>query len=110
MTTSWKGGAAAALMGMAMLASPAQAQEKPGKDAEIAIEIVSYGDLDLSTAQDRRELRDRLRKAAHHVCGMDIIGVASRFASPEARKCYAKQMARLDSEVAARAALQARRP
>lgn len=109
MKTFWKSSAAAAILGTAMLASPALAQDSQTDSVEIAMEIVEYRDLDLSTDSGQRELRARLRDAARYVCGMDVRATGSRFASPEARQCYAERLDWIDREVSMRAERQTRR-
>lgn len=109
MTTFWETGATAAAFGAALFAAPAMAQERHAEGTEVAMEVVFYHDLDLSTQRDRRALRSRLRDAARYVCGMDIRVSGSRFASADAQQCYAERLEWIDTEVAQRAERQARR-
>lgn len=109
MKTLMKTGLTAAALASATLAVPAHASD-PGEGApEVAMEVVYYSDLDLSTERDQRELRSRLRDAARYVCGMDMRVTGSRFASSHAQQCYAERLSWIDREVEERAEQQTRR-
>lgn len=82
---------ALALAGAA-IAVPAMAAEPQGNQA-----AVRYNDLDLTSADGRKELDRRLDRAAREVCGTEKRTVGSRIAPREARECYREargQMAR----------------
>lgn len=112
MKTLMKTGLTAAALASATLAAPAYASD-PGDRSdnatEVAMEVVYYSDLDLSTERDQRELRSRLRDAARYVCGMDVRITGSRFASPRAQQCYFERLEWIDREVEERVERQARR-
>ena len=73
---------AAALLGMALTATPAFA-----KDVE-----VRYSDLNLATAEGQKTLDKRIERAAREACHYDVRTTGSRLPSTEARACYNKAL------------------
>ena len=73
-----------AIAAAATLASgaPALAQDK-GPDM-----VVSYRDLDLSTAHGQRTLERRIDAAAKKYCGVATQRTGTRIPSPQIGKCY----------------------
>lgn len=62
---------------------------------------VQYDDLDLSTAGGRKELDQRVDKAARKVCGMDENNVGTRVPRKESRECYREARQQLEARLAA---------
>ena len=50
--------------------------------------VVSYQDLDLSTARGQKTLERRIDAAAKKYCRVDTQRSGTRIASPQAGKCY----------------------
>jgi UrcA family protein len=71
---------AAALLGLALTATPAFA-----KDVE-----VRYADLDLASTEGQKILETRIARAAREACDYEARVTGSHLPSPEARACYRK--------------------
>jgi UrcA family protein len=69
-------------------------------EAESDAVRVQYDDLDLSTAAGRKELDQRVDKAARKVCGMDENNVGTRVPRKEARECYRDARQQLEARLA----------
>lgn len=87
-----------AAMTMAGVATPASAQDDPDDvvvygrwhhrlpdDVQTASQRVSYADLDLRYAEDRRELRHRITVTARYLC--DRLGESDDYGSSVVRSC-----------------------
>jgi len=77
----------AALMGIALTATPALAQEATRIE-------VQYKDLDLTSVNGQRTLERRLDRAAREACGYDTVKTGSRLVDPSARTCYKQALGR----------------
>ena len=80
---------AAALLGLALTAAPAFANE-------IA---VRYKDLDLSSAQGQKTLDRRINAAARQVCAYDQITTGTRLRSSASVTCYKQARAQVQKQV-----------
>lgn len=74
--------AAAALLGLALSATPGLA-----KDVE-----VRYADLNLATAEGQKTLERRIDRAAREACDYDQYATGTRLPSHAARSCYRKAL------------------
>ncbi|KLI63693.1 UrcA family protein [Aurantiacibacter marinus] len=105
MTNFLKGSLAAAMFASTMAAAPAFANDS---DA-VAMALVEYGDLDLSTERGQDRLHNRLRSAAQYACGMDIRSARSLLPSRQARECYTEKMRGFERQVTALIGTETRR-
>lgn len=81
----------AAAVGALFVAQPAIAESV----------VVTYNDLDLSTAHGQRELQHRIDKAARKVCGMDQVTTGTRIQSSQAKKCLKDTKQQIEQKLAA---------
>lgn len=82
--------ALAALSGALLAAQPLAA----------ATAEVQYEDLDLTTAEGRKELDRRVDKAAEEVCGAGEVTVGSRVRSRETRDCIKQAKRQIEQSLA----------
>ncbi len=87
---------AASLAGLALSTQPAAAQSAADQPAQ---HLVSYADLDLSTARDQARLESRLRHAASTVCESNY-GSHPLNEAMEARRCYRSALQSAHRQVA----------
>lgn len=87
---------AAGLAGLALSTQPAAAQSAAYQPVQ---HLVSYADLDLSTARGQARLEARLRHAASAVCEADY-GPHPLNEAMEARRCYGTALQSAHRQVA----------
>ncbi|SFG22992.1 UrcA family protein [Novosphingobium sp. CF614] len=85
---------AAALLGLALTATPAFA----GEATKVQ---VMYKDLDLTTPEGQRKLERRLDMAAREACGYDQRVTGSHLPSAQSQACYKQARAKAKDSMAA---------
>ncbi|MDE8651749.1 UrcA family protein [Novosphingobium album (ex Liu et al. 2023)] len=82
--------AMAAALGIALTATASYAREVR----------VSYGDLNLATAEGQKKLERRLDQAARQACGFDEMTTGTRLRSAKTLACYKEAHAKARNDMA----------
>ena len=87
----------AAAIGMALITSPSIAGESDTQKI-----IVKFKDLDLSSADDQKELDRRIDRAAETVCEVNSVRTGTRMRSQASLQCVKEARATVKALVAAK--------